>query len=330
MLRIGQVKHLARHLGVDVKTLEKVVETPERWCIEKELHDPAKPTKIRRVLDIGGPLRRLQTRMLRDILLPVLPVSHFNHGGVRGRHIKTNIEPHLDSTFVFTTDISNFYPSISHVRVYRLFCETFQCTPDVARICTKLCTYRHHLALGLITSPILADQTMSHVDQRIGAACEKAQLVYTRYVDDITISGPYDLAKSGVPDLVQRILEEHGFLVKAEKTQFGRLAEGAAITKIRSNRGHPDVSKEYLNELQRQLADAQRLASGGLFDGPYFTEGQIRGRVEFVCWINPGRRRSLLRHFRAIAWNKVSNEAKIRGLASTRKCLTRRCPVQYP
>ena len=134
--------------------------------------------------------------------------------------------------------------------------------------------------------------------------------------------------KSGIPDLVQRILEEHGFLVKADKTQFGRLAEGIPITKIRINRGHPDVRKDYLNELERQLADAKSLADGGPFDGPYFTEGQIRGRIEFVCWVNPGRRRMLLRSFRAIAWNKVSDEAKKRRLFITRKSLTKRMPVQ--
>jgi len=328
MLRIQQVKHLAHRLGVEVKNLERVAEAPERWCEELELRDPAKPTKIRNVLNVVGPLRSLQTRMLRDILLPALPVSKFNHGGVRGRHIKTNIEPHLDSTFVFTTDISNFYPSISHNRVYRLFCETFQCSPDVARICTKLCTHDHHLALGLITSPILADQMMSRVDPRIGSACQKAGLVYTRYVDDLTISGPYDLAKSGIPDLVQRILEEHGYLVKADKTQCGRLADDTPITKIRINRGHPDVRKDYLNELERQLADTKSLADDSSFDGPYFTQGQIRGRIEFVCWVNPGRRRTLLRSFRAIAWDKVSSEAKNRGLVVTRKCLTRRSPVQ--
>jgi hypothetical protein len=324
MLRIRQIRHLAHRLGVNVETLEKVVETPERWCEELELHDPAKPTRVRRVLNVVGPLRRLQTRMLRD---PALSPSQFSHGGVRGRHIKTNIEPHLNSTFVFTTDISNFYPSIRHHRVYRLFCEAFQCSPDVARICTKLCTHDHHLALGLITSPILADQMMDRVDQRIGGACQKAELSYTRYVDDLTISGPYDLAKSGVPDLVQRILEQNGFLVKANKTQFGRLAEGTPITKIRVNRGHPDVGKEYMNELQRQLADAKSIASGGAFDGPYFAEGQIRGRIEFVCWVNPGRRRTLLRSFRAIAWDKVSEEAKKRRLVVTKKCLTRRLSV---
>jgi retron-type reverse transcriptase len=327
MLRIRQVKHLARRLGVAVKVLEKVAETPDRWCEELVLLDPAKPTKSRHVLNVRGQLRQLQSRMLRNVLLPALPASRYSHGGVRGRHIKTNLEPHLESTFVFTTDISNFYPSISHDRVYRLFTKTFECSPDVARLCTRLCTYDHHLALGLITSPILADQVMHPIDERIGRACRKANLIYTRYVDDLTISGPYDLAKSGFADLVQRMLGEHGFAVNPSKHHFGRLEAGTPITKIRVNRGHPDVRREYLAELERQLADAARLAAGGQFDGPYYTQGQVWGRVQFVCWVSPSRRRTLVRKFRVICWDKVNEEAKRRELVAAKKVLAKRMPV---
>jgi len=327
MLRIRQVKHLAHRLGVTVKVLEKVAEAPERWCEELVLLDPVQPTKPRDVLNVRGQLRQLQSRMLRKILLPALSVSHYSHGGVRGRHIKTNVEPHLASAFVFTPDVSDFYPSISHNRVYRLFTEAFQCSPDAARTCTRLCTYDHHLALGLITSPILADQVMHRIDERIGRACQKANLFYTRYVDDLTISGPYDLETSGFADLIQRILKEHGFLLNPDKHRFGRLADGTPITKIRVNRGHPDVRREYLKELERQLADARRLAAGDRFDGPYYTKGQIWGRIQFVCWVNPGRRRTLVRQFRAIRWDRMSEEAKHRGLVAAKKSLTKRIPT---
>jgi len=327
MLRIRQIKHLAHRLGIEVTTLAKVTENPERWCEELVLLDPAKPNKPRNVLNVLGLLRRIQTQMLREVLLPALPVSQFSHGGIRGHHIKTNAEPHLHSTFVFTTDISNFYPCISHNRVYRLFTETFKCSPDVARICTRLCTYDHHLALGLITSPILADQIISRVDDRIGGACRKAKLVYTRYVDDLSISGSYNLKESGFANFVQGILEEHGFIVNPMKNCFGRLADDVAITKIRVNRGHLDVRREYLNELERQLADAVNLGNGDHFDGPYYTEGQLRGRVEFVCWVNPGRQRILLQKLREIRWDKVSEEAKHRGLVAIKKSLTKRMPT---
>jgi RNA-directed DNA polymerase len=327
MLRIQPVKHLAGRLGVTVHDVEKVAEAPERWCEELLLLDPAKPTKPRDVLNVVGPLRQMQSRMLRKILLPALPISPVSHGGVRHRHIKSNVEPHLESAFVFTADVSNFYPSVSYDRVYRLFWKTFECSPDVAHFCTRLCTYDYHLALGLITSPILADQIMHPVDARISRACGNAGLVYTRYVDDLTISGGYDLKKSGFPALVQRILEEHGFVLNPEKHCFGRLQDGIPITKIRVKRGRLDVRRKYLAEFERQLADAKRLAAGDEFDGPYFTEGQLRGRLHFVCWVNPGRRRLLLRQFNAIGWNKVREEAERRGLVALKKRLIKRTPV---
>jgi hypothetical protein len=323
MLYIRQVKHLAHRLGITVRVLEKVAEAPERWCKELVLLDPAKPTKPRDVLSVRGQLREIQSRMLRNILLPALPVSQFSHGGIRGRHIKTNVEPHLESAFVLTTDISAFFPSISHDRVYQLFTESFHCAPDVGRFCTKLCTHDHYLALGLITSPILADQVLAEVDERIAGACRSAGLVYTRYVDDLTISGPFDLKRSGFPGLFQRILVEHGLHINPEKHCFGRITK-VPITKIRINGGHLDVRREYLAGLERQLAGARRLAAGDQFDSLYYTAGQIWGRIQFVCWVNPGRRRTLVPQFRAIRWDKVSEEAERRGLIAAKPSLVER------
>lgn len=323
MLHIRRVEHLARRLGVAIELLERVAETRDRWCEDRLILDPARP-KPRNVLCIRGPLREIQSRILRAVLLPALPASQFSHGGIRGRHIKSNIRPHLRSAFVFTSDISDFYPSVSHNRVYRLFVGRFECAPDVARFLTRLCTHNQHLALGLITSPILADQVMHPIDDRIGQACQQAGLIYTRFVDDLTISGGYDLKRSGFSSLVERIAGEHGFALNPRKHQFGRLDEGTPITKIRSNRGHPDVRREYLAELERQLADARRLAVGDHFEGPYYTEGQIWGRVQFVCWINPGRRRSLEHQYRMIRWDKVREAAESRNLTISRKSFEKR------
>ena len=72
-----------------------------------------------------------------------------------------NAERHLRSQFAFSCDIMEFYPSIHSSRVYRLFAKIQGCSPDVARLLTRLCTYRYHLALGLITSPLLADQFLT-------------------------------------------------------------------------------------------------------------------------------------------------------------------------
>ena len=144
---------------------------------------------------------------------------------------------------------------------------------------------------------MLADQVMRRIDARIAGLCRDAGLVYTRYVDDLTISGPFDLKESGFSALVQRILDRTRVQSEPAQYCFGRLADGVPITKIRVKHGHLDVRKEYMEELERQIADALALTTGGEFGVRTITEAQIWGRVQFVCWINPGRRRDLLRKF---------------------------------
>lgn len=318
MLNLQHVSSLAAALKTDVRRLREVADTATDFCRELTLLDPAKPDKPRDVLDVRGDLRAFQVRLLRRVILPKLAPSTFSHGGVRGRDIKTNAAEHRASRFAFTADVANFYPSIGHIRVYRLFMR-LGCSPDVARICTQLCTYRYHLALGLITSPALADQVMLGPDRQIAAACEACGVTYTRYVDDLTISGHFDLEFSGIPNVVTRILEYNGLKLNPTKTLFGRLADGFTITKLRVRNGRLDVRREYVEELERQLDDAAALAADGEFVGPYYTPNQITGRVHFVCWINRGRTRQLKAKFNAIPWGRVEKLAKQRGYVALKK-----------
>jgi RNA-directed DNA polymerase len=324
MLFIRKINHLAERLAVSPANLERLVDSPEQFIDELLVCDPRRPNKPRKVLDVHGSLRRAQRILHREILRRKLKPTSHSYGSVRGRDIKANALAHARSRFVFKTDISNFYPSVHHSRVYRLFAGEFGCSPDVARFCTRMTTFRHHLALGLITSPILADRLLLTIDQRIGAACRNANLRYTRYVDDITISGAFDLHRSGFTSLVEGVLEEHGFQVNRQKHEYGNLNDDSiAITGVRIVDGRLDVQRDYAEELERQLADAASLALGGDFQGPYYTRDQIHGRIRFVCWISPQRKSRLLRKFRSINWDAASIEAQRKGLVASRRTVTR-------
>jgi RNA-directed DNA polymerase len=329
VLRLRHPWQLTTALQTTPQRLLDVLDRADQFYEDLVLLDPRKPGKQRMVTSPRGPMRTFQELFYHRVLLAWLERSPHSHGGIPGRSLLTNVRPHLGHAFVFTTDVSNFYPSIHQQRVFDLFTR-LGWSPEVARLSTRLCTYRNHLAQGLLTSPILADQLLRPVDDRIGAACRKigaacrkASLTYTRVVDDIAISGSFDLEHSGFPGLVRRILAENGFTANEEKDQFGSVSGGATITKIRFPRGHPDVQKAYCDEVIRQLRDAACLGRGAGFDGPYYTEAQITGRVLFICWVNPGRRRVLLPMLRGVDWRKVRKEAQRQGLEVMREELVR-------
>jgi RNA-directed DNA polymerase len=329
MLNIGSVGLLARRLSTTTRRLIDAAERASSYYEDLILVDPARPDKVRDILNPIGPLRRFQRRLHDLLLAPVHRPSRYSHGGIRGRNVKSNASPHLRSTFVYTTDIANFYPSIHYTRVYTLFTDYFECSPDVARICTKLCTHRHHLPLGLITSPILADCFMKRADFRIGRMCERSGLAYSRYVDDITISASYPIESGSVPKLVTEILQDFGLRTNPKKEDMGRFSEGRRITKLEIRRGRPDVSREYLADVNAQIDAAGSFARGGDWQGTYYTPSQIYGRIAFISWINPGRRRALMRRYRVIDWAEVESAALARGLVAPRKKLLKK-PATNP
>ena len=177
------------------------------------------------------------------------------------------------------------------------------------------------LAQGLITSPILADCLMVSADRRIGTMCSRSGLVYTRYVDDITLSGSYPIVSGSFPKLVREIIGSCGFKLNTSKDDDGRLSDGKCITKLRINRGRVDIRPDYLAGIHLQITHAAILAEGGECAGPYYTPGQIRGRIQFVSWINPNRQRDLMKRYRSVPWKKVEEEALRRGLVAVRKKL---------
>jgi RNA-directed DNA polymerase len=327
MLNLGRLNNLAESLGLERNSIACVLDSFQTnpSSLVKELTvwrtDPSK--KPRDVICMLRPWRRIQQRVYTKLLLPHLRPSKYSHGGVRGRSPATNARCHLGNTFAFVADISGFFPAISCSRVNALFLR-LACSYEVARILTRLCTYDFHLAQGLITSPILANEIFKPIDRRIGDACRKMELTYSRFVDDITISGKFNLKRSGIHSVIESIVERHGFSLSQSKTDWGRLDDDLSIAGVRLKRDHLDAPKKFIIELDRLINDHTSLGKNGHFDGPLLMEGELFGKAHFACSMNPGRRRDILSKLKAIDWSAVLNNAIERDLVRVRERTTPR------
>lgn len=351
MLNLGRLAHLSRVLCVEDRVIKEVLDdfdtNPNALVHELTLW-PADPSKKpRNVIAVRGNWRKLQRRLYLNLFMPRMVASAFSHGGVKGRCAATNARAHIGNAYAFVADISAFFPTISCHRVNRLFLDQ-ACSYDVARILTRLCTYDFHLALGLVTSPILANEIFKPIDKHIAHACKNMGLTYSRFVDDITISARFDLERSGIRGVVQDIIERHGFRLAARKTGCGRLDPRAqlraadpqpetadetgrrpfdrdiTITGVRLKEYHLDAPKRYVEEVERLIADHTSLARDGEFTGPLLMQSELFGKCHFVCAMNPGRRPSILSKLRAIEWDKVMKNAVARELVRKRDRLQRR------
>lgn len=321
MLNIGNIGKLCEIISIPEQRLrlilnefdsdqEKLVKELTIWPV-----DPQK--KPRDVISVRGDWRTIQSRLYRRLFKRHFQGSRFNHGSTKRRSPRSNARVHHGSEFAYSTDVSNFFPSISCQRVNRFFLDQ-GCSYSVARFLTRLCTFDFHLALGLTTSPIIANEIFIPIDLQIARACRRAGLKYSRFVDDLCISGKYDLQKSGIGKVVSEILLRHGFCLSKAKTKYGRLDTGMTITGIRIKGNHLDASRGYIAEFERSLEDHISLSIGGEFDGPLLTQDEMLGKSYFICGLNSGRRRTILSQLKKIDWDAVQNEAASRRLV--RKC----------
>jgi hypothetical protein len=314
-------------LNVDENRITNVLHLldndPSQVASELTLWPANQAKRSRDVLAIKGDWKILQRKLYRTLFLPRFAKSSYSHGAVRKRSAATNARAHIGNEFLLKIDVADFFPSISSHRVYRFFLKN-ECSPSAAHILTRLCTYHYHLALGLVTSPIIANAIFGPIDARIAALCQAKGLTYTRFIDDITISGPFRFDDSGFANSIGKILRSDGFRLAKNKTETGRFSEGATVTGVRVKRDHLDASKGFMVELNRLIDDHDSLSRNGEFTGPLLTDCELFGKTEHACRLNPGRRRALWARLGKIEWHSVMRFAAERDLARVRNRFTKR------
>lgn len=93
---------------------------------------------------------------------------------------------------------------------------------------TKLTTYEYCLPQGAPTSPDISNLILAEVDEILARECKGKDLVYTRYSDDIAISGNWNF-KNLVDGFIE-VIERNGFLVSRKKKEFLGPSERKTVT----------------------------------------------------------------------------------------------------
>jgi Mor family transcriptional regulator len=154
--------------------------------------------------------KKLFDELMRSNVIRNRLFCPFSHGFVPGRSIATNAQPHVGKKYVAAIDIKDFFGSISVDKLYGLYPQVGTEIADIARSIVKRPYLEHvketltntvfktrekngevvtYLPQGAPTSPIIANLYMSRFDWKFGMTCAKHDIAYTRYADNITISG---------------------------------------------------------------------------------------------------------------------------------------------
>ena len=276
-------------------------------------------------------LKQIQRTILADILSRVPTYYNAAHGFVKGRSVQTFAAPHVGQRVVLRMDLENFFPRISRARVQAIF-RTLGYPETVADILGALCTnttplavlssqqhpafntrllfdarqlyHRPHLPQGAPTSPALANIAAYHLDCRLTGLAHWAGAAYTRYADDIALSGDDEFARhvERYASEVAAIASSEGWSVHHRKTRIMKqsvrqhLAGMVVNQTLNVTRHDFDTLKAILTNCVRHGASSQNK------DGLPNFRAHLAGRIAWVASVNAGRGKRLRQIFDGVAW----------------------------
>lgn len=253
---------------------------------------PKKNGQLREISEPLPSLKEIQRWILENILIKI-PVNPAAKAFRPNYSIKENARFHTGQPKILTVDIKDFFPSIQPGRVFNVF-RRIGYSPHVSSFLTDLCSLDGGLPQGAPTSPALSNLVMRSFDNRLLEFARNNKIRYTRYADDITISGDFDA--DNLKSFVYRAISEFGFLVNDEKTRLLKNTQRQLVTGIVVNHGLR-VSRSYRMRLRQISYFIQKFGIEGHMARIEEERSNYRehllGRAGFANFIRSGEREAL-------------------------------------
>lgn len=169
-------------------------------------------------------------------------------GFVPGRSAPMAAAVHCGATWVYSVDLSDFFPRTPRARVVQAL-EALGYPNRGAELAASLCCFGEGLAQGSPASPVLSNLVFANEDASLAALAVALGVRHSRYADDIVFSGQGAVP----PDLrtrVHQILAEGNWLINAEKEHLARLPSRLKVHGLLVHGQRPRLTKGYRNRLR--------------------------------------------------------------------------------
>lgn len=245
--------------------------------------------KTRHILEPDYLLKHVQTNLLNNVLNNI-SISKYATAYYKGADIINNAGPHLNKRKILKLDIENFFGNIDFVMIYNIVFKSIYYPPSVRMILTNLCCYDDYLPQGAPTSAAISNIIMRPFDEHIGKWCEVRGIQYTRYCDDMTFSGDFDI--DNVKNKVKSFLEIMGFTLNYKKIKILSNNKRQIITGIVVNE-KIQTSKMYRKKIRQEVYYVNKFgvlshlkqSNGNLNTTTYLYS--LLGKLNFILHINP-------------------------------------------
>jgi RNA-directed DNA polymerase len=206
------------------------------------------------------------------------------------RNIKTNALCHLGKPWLINIDLSDFFHQITLLNIRELLEQNFpDWSKDLRLLVSKLCTYNGRLPMGAPTSPVLANWAVIALDHSLETYCKNRNIIYTRFVDDLSFSSLEEITEAKVANITS-IIKAFGLKINKEKTKFYPPNVPKIVTGLRVDdrvEVEPGFIETFLGDIEKYKIAKEVQQGVGNQNSEFLEKAkqQLDGRLQFIEFI---------------------------------------------
>ncbi len=207
--------------------------------------------------------QRIKERIFHQCAYPSYLQGSLPNQGTRRDYI-TNANLHTKKRVILCEDISNFFLSIRDSQVERMWQRLFHFHPDIARILTKLTTYRGCVPQGASTSSFIGNLIFWDKEPQFVEELEGQGFHYSRYVDDITISAERYVSQEEWQNVTSRLyamLASKGIMPNRKKRALQSNSGSMTVHRLSVNSGKPTLGRKKWSRLRAEVKHIEDMAT---------------------------------------------------------------------
>ncbi|MCE9783089.1 reverse transcriptase family protein [Shewanella algae] len=270
---INTLETLLKTLSISSDQLEEILALSAGERYTKPLNDVHKKDgSIRKIRCPHHSLRVIQRRISKRLIYDKVIWPEYLFGSIRTRDYEDLSErdyiscaaKHCGAKSLIKIDVENFFDNVSRETVVGIFKDLIRCSDKNSELLSEICCYEDNLVQGAITSSALAMLALWDIEGKVVDRLARKGLVYTRLVDDITISSKsHNFNFDHALNIVKQMLYEKDLPFNQAKTKIERLSSEAltvhglrvAFKEPRLPSSEPRVIRSYVQRLEKLASD---------------------------------------------------------------------------
>ncbi len=223
---IRNIKDLSKYLNISVKDLSLVRSEEHKERIIKLIQIYKYSNKYREVAEVLNMTYKNILKNIANYLNQIYSPISSVYGFIKKMNIIKNATQHLNKKIILKCDIKDFFYTININSVKEVF-RNLGANNNVSDILSQITTFRDVLFPGLNTSPVLSNIYCTKLDNDLINVSKEFNCTYTRYADDIAISGDFEIPTR---EKIEKILGSYGFKINNRKYKVMRRGHYQVIT----------------------------------------------------------------------------------------------------